>query len=300
MRSRPVIFFAFIFSFALSVPVLAQQTVNADTWSAVETALGRAGSIQPGDVFKFSFPRSDLTVKVGNVIIKPALALGSWVAFRKAATGDVMVMGDLVLTENEVDPVMQALQTAGIEQSALHNHLLGETPRIKYMHISAHGNAVQIAEGIRSALAKSGTPLSAAASATASAADLDTAGIKAALGVSGKLNGVVYQVSVARADRISAMGMEVPPSMGVATAINFQPTGSGKAAITGDFVMIGSEVNPVIRALKQNGIAVTALHSHMLDEEPRLFFMHFWAIDDAVKLSRGLRAALDKMAVKLN
>jgi hypothetical protein len=207
-------------------------------------------------------------------------------------------MGDLVLTEQEIAPVMQALQTGGVEQTALHNHVLMEAPRVMYMHIMAHGDAAKIAATIRSALGQTGTPMEPPATPSAAEIELDTAGVARALGATGKVNGGVYQVSVARRDRVTDHGMEVPPSMGVATAINFQPTGGGKAAITGDFVMIASEVNPVIRALRDHGIDVTALHSHMLTESPRLFFMHFWANDDAVTLARGLRAALDRMAVK--
>jgi hypothetical protein len=272
----------------------------AADWTAVDQALGRKGASQPGDVMKYSFPRSDLQVTAGGVTLKPALALGSWVAFRHVSGGHTMVMGDLVLGEDEVGPVMRALQQGGVEQTALHNHVLHESPRVMYMHIAAHGDQVTIAQTIRSALGQSRTPLGTpAAPAAASAIDLDTAAVAGALGIAGKVNGGVYQVSVPRRETIREGGNEVPPSMGVATAINFQPTGSGKAAITGDFVMRASEVNNVIRALHQGGIEVTALHSHMLTEEPRLFFMHFWATDDAVKLARSLRGALDRMAVKL-
>jgi hypothetical protein len=239
-------------------------------------------------------------VTVGGVTLKPALALGGWTAFKEIGKGQAMVMGDLVLAEDEVSAVMRALQAGGVEQTALHNHVLTESPRVMYMHISAHGDATKIANAIHDALAQSKTPLGTPGVAAApSAADLDTAGIAKALGIAGKLNGVVYQVSVPRSEKITEMGHEVPPSMGVATAINFQPTGGGKAAITGDFVLRGSEVNPVIRALRDHGIEVTALHSHMLDEEPRLFFMHFWANDDAVALAKGLRAALEKTKSKM-
>jgi Domain of Unknown Function (DUF1259) len=274
----------------------AEQTPNAASaeWQRVERTMGRAGAMQPGDVFKFSFPRSDLKVTVRGIEIKPALALGSWIAFKKMGN-ETMVMGDLVLTEDEVSPVMFKLQQAGIEQSALHNHVLGESPRIMYMHISVQGHAGPIAEDLHNVLALTGTPLAAApASPQAPEIALDTKQLDQLIGSAGKANGGVYQFSVPRAEKIVEKGMEVPPAMGVATAINFQPTGGGKAAITGDFVMIASEVNPVIRELRANGIEVTALHSHMLDEEPRLFFMHFWANDDAVKLAQGLRAALDK------
>jgi hypothetical protein len=272
----------------------AQQT-GATAWKDVEQALGKAGSMQPGDVYKVSLPRSDLQVTVNGVQIKPALALGSWVAFKKMGN-TTMVMGDLVLTEDEVTPVMTKLREGGVEQTALHNHVLHESPRIMYMHISAMGDAVKIARAIHDALALSKTPFSVPAAASKQNQDsgIDTKQLDQLMGQTGKVNGGVYQFSVPRAEAISDNGMEAPPSMGLATAINFQPTGGGKAAITGDFVMIASEVNQVIRALRENGIEVTALHSHMLTESPRLFFMHFWANDDAQKLARGLRAALDK------
>lgn len=289
-------------AFAVSITTatgIAQQPTPPQ-WVAVENALGRKGAMQPGDVIKFSFPRSDLSVSAAGVTLKPALALGGWVAFKEMANGQATAMGDLVLTEDEVGPVMQTLQAGGVEQTALHNHILKESPRVMYMHILARGDASKIARTIRDALASSRTPLATATapSGPAAATDLDTSTIARTLGVAGKVNGGVYQVSVARSETISENGMEVPPSMGVATGINFQPTGGGKAAITGDFVLLGSEVNPVIRALSNSGIEVTAVHSHMIDEEPRLFFMHFWANDDAVKLARGLRAALDQTASK--
>ena len=285
---------AIVIALAPSSSALSQA---APSFPGVEEALGRKGAANPGGVLKFSFPRSDLSVTADGVAIKPALALGSWAAFKQIGKGESMAMGDLVLTEDEVGPVMKALQAGGIEQTAVHNHVLHESPRVMYMHFSAHGDAAKIAQTLRSALGASKTPMGTpAAPAAASAADLDTAGIARELGVAGKLNGVVYQVSVPRRERITDMGHEVPPSMGVATAINFQPTGGGKAAVTGDFVMRASEVNKVIRALQAHGITPTALHSHMINEEPRLFFMHFWANDDAVTLARGLRAALNETA----
>jgi Domain of Unknown Function (DUF1259) len=284
--------------FATSVGAQAHGSV-APNWSSVENALGRNGAMQPGGVIKFSFPRSDLSVVVGGVTLKPAFALGGWVAFNEVASGEAMAMGDLVLTDDEVSTVMQALQVGGVDQSALHNHLLNESPHIMYMHITAHGDAEKIARVIHDALAKSKTPLGPASPPAApSAADLDTTGIAHALGIAGRMNGVVYQVSVPRGETITEMGHVVPPSMGVATVINFQPTGGGKAAITGDFVLRGTEVNPVIRALRDHGIEVTAVHSHMLDEQPRLYFMHFWANNDAVGLAKGLRAALDRTKSK--
>src|SRR5215210_5654011 len=266
-------------------------------WSAVDAALGRSGMAQPGNVYKFGFPRTDLDVRIGDVRLKPALALGSWAAFMDIGGGNAMAMGDLVLTEGEVNDVISALQAGGIEQSALHNHVLGESPRVMYLHFSGHGDAVALARTLRTALERTKTPMQ-APSGTAAAPELPAAEMDSILGYTGKPNGGVLQYSVPRAERIVEHGMEVPPAAGMATAINFQPTGNGRAAISGDFVMLASEVNPVIRELRAGGIDVTALHSHMLDEEPRLFFMHFWANDDAVKLATALRGALDRMNVK--
>ena len=273
--------------------LLAQGKEVSDTsWAAVERALGRSGTMQPGGVYKFAMPRSDLTVRIGAVTLKPALALGSWLAFERDAAGGATAMGDLVLLESEVGPVMRKLQAEGIQQTALHNHVLGETPRIMYMHVMANGNPVTIARTISSALHLTGTP-AAGAAAPPSPIDLDTAAVARALGRTGKVNGGVYQVAIPRAETIRVHDMTVPPSMGVATAINIQPTGSGRAVATGDFVLIASEVNPVIRALRDHNIEVTALHSHMLDESPRLLFMHFWANGPAVDVAAGLKAALD-------
>ena len=259
------------------------------TWTDVATALGRTGAEMPGGVYKVSFPRADLDVVAGGVHVKPALALGSWAAFVRTEHG-AMTMGDLVLTEDEVSPVVDALQAGGIEQSALHNHLLGESPRVMYLHFDGHGDEVKLAKALHDALAKTKTPPPPAASAPPSGAPLSLDEI---LGSAGKLNGVVTQYSIPRKETIKAHGVVIPPAAGVATAINFQPTGENRAATTGDFVLLGSEVNPVIRALRRGGIAVTAIHSHMLDEEPRLFFLHFWGEGDYVRLARTLRRALD-------
>ena len=278
---------------------------GATDWKPVEMALGKAGSIQPGDVYKVSFPRSDLKVTAAGVELKPALALGSWVAFKRDGEMTV-VMGDLVLTEDEVTPVLSKLEAGGVEPTALHNHVLNESPRVMYMHIHAIGDAVKIAKTIHDALALTKTPFAApAAAGPGGDIGIDTKQIDQIMGQNGKVNGGVYQFSIARVDEITDSGtmsgdhkMVIPPAMGLALAINFQPTGAGKAAITGDFVLIASEVNPVIKALRENGIEITALHSHMLTENPRLFFMHFWANDDALKLARGLRAGLDKVNVR--
>jgi hypothetical protein len=273
--------------------VLAQSSDSA--WKPLEEAMGRSGQMQPGNVIRFGLPRKDLHVSLDGVEVKAALALGSWVAFDKVGSS-AMVMGDLVLTQDEVEPVMLKLQQEGIEQTALHNHLLGESPHVMYMHISGHGDAAQMAKAIHDALALTKTPGPDSTPPSQTPPDLgfDQKQVEQILGRAGKVNGGVLQFGVPRSEKVTDSGMEVPPSMGVATALNFQATGNGKAAITGDFVLLGSEVNPVIRTLRDNGIQVTAVHSHMLMEEPRLFFMHFWANDDAVKLAKGLRAALDK------
>jgi len=291
------LFCAFVgLSFALSTAMLSQTPAKSDSatdWKPVEAALGRSGKLQPGDIYKFGMPRTDMHVTVGGVTIKAPLALGSWVAFHKMGT-DAMVMGDLVLSEREVEPVMLKLQQGGIEQTALHNHVLNESPRVMYMHISGHGDPVKLAHALHDALALTGTPVPSTAAPAAQALTIDADAIGKMLGSKGAVNGGVLQFSVPRAEKITDEGMEIPPSMGTASAINFQPTGQGRAAITGDFVLIASEVNPVIRALRENGILVTAVHSHMLTEQPRLFFLHFWANDDALKLAHGLSAALGK------
>ena len=266
-------------------------------WKDVEAALGRAGTVQPDGAYKVSFPRGDLSVTADGVAIKPALALGSWAAFNDTGA-HAMAMGDLVLLESEVNPVIAELQKGGVDASALHNHLIGESPRVMYVHFSGHGDATAIARTLHSALALTKTPMGPPAAPAAAQLDLPTADLDRIVGHPGKANGGVYQFGVPRADKTTEHGMTIPASMGLATAINFQPTGNGRAAITGDFVLIASEVNPVIRELQSGGIAVTALHSHMLDEQPRLFFMHFWANDDALKLARTLRSALDRMHIK--
>ena len=274
-------------------PAQAQEV----DWTKVDETLGRKAAVSD-DVHRYGFPRSDLSVTVDGVAIKTGFALGGWVAF-KPAHGGVMAMGDLVLLETEINPVMAKLIASGLEITAVHNHLLRANPAIFYMHVGGHGDPVKLASAIRDALAESKTPPTVAAStAAAPAVDLDTAQLDETMGVKGKANGGVYQFTVTRRDPINEGGVALTPSgpMGVATGINFQPTGGGKAAITGDFVMTGDEVNPVIKALRSNGIEVTALHSHMIDEQPRLFFMHFWANDDAIKLAKGLREALDKTA----
>lgn len=283
---------------ALAAMAMSVGALAADIdWSRVDQALGYKGSDIAGGVHKYSLPRLDLNVTVDGIAIKPALALGSWLAFEPAGDG-AMLMGDLVLTDTEISPVMQRLVDGGIEITAIHNHLLRTSVPVLYMHVGGHGDPVKLATALHAGLTLSRTPSEAPTSAGAPPLDIDTAGIDRVLGSKGTASGGVYHVSLARAESVSEGSMVVPPSMGTAISLNFQPTGEGRAAITGDFVLLGSEVNPIVKTLRHHGIEVTALHSHMIDDSPHLFFMHFWAHDDAVRLARGLRAALDLANVK--
>ena len=286
----------------------AAQAASSRFWKPVEDALGRKGTPNPGSVLKFSFPRSDLRVVLRGVVLKPSLALNSWVAFQRI--GDhVAMMGDLVLLDSEVSSVLGSLQQNGVEQTAVHNHLLNESPRVMYMHIRAIGNGGRIARAIKSALEFTQTPLGPpapaapaalapvaqpGAPAAAPAPQLDVDAIASIIGVRGKMNAGVYQLSIPRREKILEEKKEIPSAMGIATAINFQATGTGKAAVTGDFVLLGREVNPVIWTLIESGFEVTAIHSHMLTEQPRLFFLHFWANDDLTKIAQGLKTALER------
>jgi hypothetical protein len=279
---------------------LAAGPVDQAAWDGVDKILGRPGKVLPGDVHKYGWPRSDLHVTVSGIEVAPRLALGSWAGLFKAGTeGHVMAMGDLVLLAGEVNPVVRALQAGGLDVLAIHNHLIGESPQVLYVHFGGHGEPQKVAQALRTALDATKTPLAAPGAAPSPSA-AETAAfdkVQAALGRKGSLAGHVLQVSVPRAAKIEEDGMEVPPSAGMATALNFQLV-ENKVAATGDFVMVAEEVNPVIHELEAHGIQVTALHSHMLRETPRLFFMHFWGLDDPTRLAEGLKAALSKMAVQ--
>ena len=284
------------FLFACTLAGALANAAGID-WTRVGEALGRPGTVLPGNVYKAGFPRTDLKVTVDGIAIKPALALGSWVAFQPTGS-DAMCMGDLALTEREVSPVMKRLIDGGFNITAVHNHLLRALPAVVYMHFSAHGDPVALAHTLHAALALSHTPLAPPRTSLPAPVALDTAALDNALGFKGSANGGVYQFSVPRSDVIFEGSMTIPPSMGTAIAINFQPTGRGEAATTGDFVLLGTEVQPVLQALRGRGIEVTALHSHMIGEEPHLYFVHFWAHGNALDLARGLRAALDRVNVK--
>jgi hypothetical protein len=279
----------------LSIPTV----VNAAEidWKNVDAALGKTAAVS-GEVHRYGLPRSDLHVALDGVAIKPALALGGWVSFAPVH-GEAMVMGDLVLLETEITPVMTKLLDGGLDITAIHNHILRASPATFYMHVGGHGDPEKMAAVIRSALSASKTPFDppSTTAGPAPAVDLDTAKLDQIMGVKGTASGGVYQFGVPRRDPSTESGMQVNTPLGGANAINFQPTGNGKAAITGDFLVTGNEVNPLIRALRAGDIEVTAIHSHMLDEQPRMFFIHFWANDDAQKLARNVRMALETTAI---
>jgi hypothetical protein len=283
--------YVFLLLLFISNSSFAQQ----DDWSGVEKVLGKKGTVQD-KVFKVTYPRSDLKVKVGDFSVAPGLALGSWIGFIRNSNGmkmdgNAMMMGDLALLEKEVGPVISKLLSQNLQVTAIHNHLLNEQPAIKYIHFSGKGDAEKLAAEIKSVLEVTGTPISSPPAQTQQVSP-DWSAVEAILGSTGKKNGNLLQYSFARNEKLTESGMEIPPYMGMAIAINFQMS-ENKAAITGDFVLLDKEVNPVLKALTDNGIAVTALHNHMLYDNPRLFMMHFWAVDDPGKLAKGLKAALD-------
>src|SRR5437868_1338280 len=287
MRSKvsscAIVFFGLI---GIVIAPAVARAADPD-WKAVEQALGKSGQLQPGDVFRVGMPRTDLAVTVKGVPVKAGFALGSYAAFKQM--GDrAMVMGDLVLLDQEVPAVMSGLFSGGLDVTAVHNHLNEMAPHVMYMHYEGRGDAVLLAAALRQALSASATPFGPARVPATAGPGLDGKQLEQALGHSGKdIGGGVFQVTVPRAEAISEMGQPLLPAMGVTTVLNFQPTADGKAAITGDFVLLDKEVNAVARTLRQHGIDVTAIHNHGLMDTPRLFYMHFWATDDAVKLAQG-------------
>ncbi|HEY3198639.1 MAG TPA: DUF1259 domain-containing protein [Nitrospirales bacterium] len=295
----------------VALGILAGGSVYADTkpsskldTGAIEKAIGKSGELKD-EVYKISMPRTDLKVMVKDVTLKPGLALGSWVAFKDAGN-EAVVDGDLVLTEDEVAPVFDRLRKEGIEVTALHNHLIGEAPRVMFLHIAGKGDAARLASHIKDALALTKTPLGESArkpgevstKTGSEEAGFNAEQIQQVLGHKGTVKGGVLQVSIPRPEPIKMEGVTLPPGMGMATALNFQQAGEGKVAATGDFVMTRDEVNAVTKVLAEQGIMVTALHNHLVHGSPDLYFMHFWANDTTEKVAKGLRAGLDAMNVK--
>jgi hypothetical protein len=279
----------------LSFPMLV--CAQGVTTAPIDQVLGRSGQ-KTGDVYKVSFPRTDLHVSVHGLAIKPGLALGSWAAF--IGTDDnAAVMGDLVLLEDEVNPVIAKLRSSDFEISAVHNHLMDETPHVMYVHYMGHGSASHLATALREGLAASKTPLEKPAAAAEEVAPPSwVKAVEDSVGRKGTLKGGVLSYGVPRADAVTMASMTIPPAAGVAEAINFQAAGAANVATTGDFVLTAEEVTPVISELQAHKISVTALHSHMLTEQPRLFFMHFWAVDSPESVGAGIAAALKKISTK--
>lgn len=267
-------------------------TTDAD-WAPLVAAIGRTGKLSPdGLTYKVGFPRRDLTVTSYGVTIKPSFALGGNATFARYPGGHAMLMGDLVVTEAEASAVTDALQAGGIEQTAIHKHLLAESPPLWWMHIGGMGDPVALGRAVKAAIDKTATPPP--VTAPPGTVDLDTAGIDAALGGKGTVDGGVYKFTFARRPTITEDRHVIPPGLGVTTALNFQPLGGGQAAINGDFAMTADEVQHVLAALRRGGITVVSLHNHALNDSPRLFYTHFWATGDGVALAKALRAALDQ------
>ncbi len=301
---------------------LVLTAVNAPDAPAEEFPLAKVNAIfetkaqaLPGAVYKYVWPRTDLTVKVGLVTVSPGLALGSWAGFiatteRRAELlsfpsrsvtmdkGHVEVMGDLVLLETEVDPVVRELQARGLKVTAIHNHLLGETPRLIYVHFMGAGDAVELAKALKAALEKTATPVGPRPQPPAASepAPRWVSEVEAALGRAGKFSNGILSVSVARAGEVKVGDIPMPPAMGLASAMNFQAA-DGQVASAGDLVLVAGEVNRVISALNAHGIEVTAIHSHMLDDAPHLFFLHYWALGSPAVVGEGLKAALGQIRV---
>lgn len=294
IRVLVILFAAFMVSVATAQKGQQPNDMPAE-WKGVQDVFGFAGDLLPGGVIRFNMPRKDLHVTVGDIEVKPALALGAWAAFHRVGPDDARIMGDLVLTDAEVEPAMRALEEGGVEVTALHNHLIGESPKIMYIHMGGHGDPVKLAQAVMHAVTLIKAPLPKGTSAAETEElPFDAAAVEKIMGVKGKVSGGVLHFNIPRAEKLTEEGIETPGSMGAGTSINFQPTSKGRAAIAGDFAMTGREVGPVLKALRDSGIQAVALHSHGLDDNPRLFYTHFWANDDAVALAKALRAALDK------
>lgn len=296
MKNRPWLVGAWA---VIATSLLTGAALAVPDWQAVDSVFGFQPKVLAGDVHRYGWPRSDLHVVLDGVELEPALALGAWAGFVSTGAGDeVMAMGDLVLLDSEVNPVVSALQAGGVDITAIHNHLLRESPHVTYVHFMAHGDAFAIAKGLRAAIEKTKIPSPSSAKVEPTVAQ--QAALKAvedALGRAGSMAGRVLQVGVPRAEKIEEDGMEVPASIGMSNSMNFQVVGD-RVATTGDFVLIASEVNPVIRELRAHGLEVTAIHSHMLEESPRLFFMHFWGIDSPQEVGEALKAALARVNTK--
>lgn len=272
--------------------ILGINGVWAADFQEVEKILGAPGQMQEG-AFVVRFARSDILVTIEGEPIPTALGFGSWTAWKEMGA-EVMVMGDLVLLETEINPVISALAEANVQVTALHNHFLNIEPHVMYMHIYGMGPAVGLARGIRSARNKTSTPSPDAALPRGfqPSLKLDTKRIEQIIGQPGQAGGGVFKITIGRPG-VTMGGVEMTASMGLNTWAAFVGT-EERAHVAGDVAMTAKEVNLVIRALRKGGINLTAVHNHMLDEDPRIFFLHYWGTGPAVKLAETVRAAFDQ------
>jgi len=275
---------------------LAPTAVHADDWQAVADAIGRVGELREG-VYRVGFPRTDLRVSVGGIPIRTGLALGGWAAFVR--DGDrTMVDGDFVLLPGEINRVISVLQQHGLEITALHNHLVGESPPVMYLHFFGTGDGVKLARALRDAIAETATPPAAPAPPAPSEPPAWAQAFEQSLGHTGAVRGGVLSIGVPRPDEIRAHGAVLPPAMGMGHAINVQELEGGRVAATGDFVLTEDEVNPVLRELRAGDVGVTAIHNHLLHGTPSLVFMHFWATGEPARVGGALRQALARAGTR--
>ena len=283
--------------FAVGAVASAAAQTPAD-YEAVLAALGRAGDFKDG-VLKVNIPRSDLKVTIAQRPAPTPFGFGGWVAMTKGSDGSEVLMGDLVLTEDEVNPVMSALLDNGIEVTALHNHFFWEQPRIFYMHVHAMGKAADLAQRLKPALALIPKPAAAPAAPPAPGAaappPLDTAALAKAIGHDGEQTGPVYKITIGRDDiGLREHGAKINARMGLNTWAAFAGT-DADAMVAGDIAMLASEVTPVLKALRSNGINIVAIHHHMTTTSPTVFFLHYYGTGAAAKLAAGVRAAVDQL-----
>lgn len=259
-------------------------------WKTVQNILRREGIVQD-ETLKILFPRTDLSVQTGEFKMHPDFALSSWLGFKKVGR-ETMLMGDLVLLDAEVSPVLAKLVAIGFQVTALHNHFVGEKPTLKFMHFMGHGNASELAKKMKVLLQTTGTPMQASPPSDV-VENPDWKTIEYTLGLTGRRKGSLLLFSVPRRETIRENGVDIPPIMGMASAIHFQPAGSS-AMTAGDLIVLPSEVNRVVQALIKNGIEVTAFHNHTIFEEPRLFSVHFVGYGNPRKLANAVKTALNR------
>lgn len=291
-----ILLLAVTFFYSL-VPAAAQDfPAMPGDYKQVLDSLGRQGDFKDG-VLKVNIPRNDLKVVVDGIATPTPFGFGGWVALSKGSRGMDVMMGDLVLTEHEVNPVMSALLGAGINVTAIHNHFFFETPRIFYMHVHGHGSAIDLATKLKPGLALIGKipPAATAAAGKTLEGRLDTARLASIIGTPGESSGAVYKITIGRPDiKMAEMGAPINARMGLNTWAAFYGS-DADSAVAGDVAMLDHEVQPVLRALRANGISIVAMHHHMLGTSPNVIFLHYWGRGPAQKLAAGVRAAVDQL-----